>query len=145
MKITLRNITATSEVFFEHESRKVLVFIPKEEIRQIGFGYVAPIRWPVCALLTGIALVVVGVVFGVMPLVETIIAHSNNAAKLKGTGGVSLLMIFGIYFRQGFRKANCLILNTGSGIRKLVIDGPVESQNVSAFLDVSRRLLGIVL
>ncbi len=139
MKIELQNITATEEGLYEYEEDKVLVFVPKNEIKKLSLGFGTATRWLMIARLLGVALICIGILFGVLPIIRTIISGANiGFSFLKGYGLISLWIIFGYYLlRSGLRKQNVLILNTNKGIRKLAITGSVEKKSIEDFLNES--------
>jgi hypothetical protein len=142
MKIELQNISATDDGLYEYESNKILVFVPKDEINKLSFGFVSPIRWPAFAVAIGVFLICIGIVFGAYPLINSIIDHVNNFPRLKGYAFISLHILFGIYFtRLGLRKKDCLILDTNKGIKKLAINGQVAEQKVTDFLNEAAQQL----
>ena len=136
MKIEYLNIVITDEGIYEYEENKVFVFVPKNEIKKLSFGFSDPTRWPFVALLIGAMLIGAGVTFGVLPLINTIIEGKNTGLNiLKGYAYISLNILPGIYFSYlGLRKQNCLILETNKGIRKLIIKGQVDGDKIGNFL-----------
>jgi len=136
MQIELQNIAARADGLYEYEAGKVLVFIPKEEIKKLSFGLTTPVRLPALSVIAGFLLIAAGVVLGVAPLTKAIISHSNNFPSLKGYALISLNILFGAYFVQlGLRKKRCLILATDNGTKKLVFKAPIAEQKVAEFLN----------
>ena len=136
MKIEYLNIVITDEGIYEYEEDKVFVFVPKNEIKKLSFGFGAPTRWPLMALLIGAMLIGAGVIFGILPLVSTVIEGENTGLNiLKGYAYISLNFLPGIYFSYlGLRKQNCIILETSKGMRKLIIKGKVDGDKIGNFL-----------
>jgi len=136
MKIELQNIAATAEGLYEYDSGKVLVHIPKDEINKLSFGFVAPIRWPITSIAIGALLIIAGIFWGVVPLLNAISAHSNSFPNMKGFALISLHILFGIYFvRLGLRKKHCLIVETNKGSKMLVLSKPIEEQKSAEFIN----------
>jgi len=137
MKIELQNITATAEGLFEYDSGKVLIHIPKDEINKLSFGFVAPIRWPIIAFISGIALIPLAIYFGLIPFItEAIIEHSNDRARNNLLAFFSLHIFTGMYFlRLGLRKKYCLIVETNKGTKKLAFSKPIEEQKSAEFIN----------
>jgi hypothetical protein len=118
MKIECENIIITEEGVHEYEGSRVLVFISRAAINKVSFDFVSSTRWPLVAALIGLIFVSAGVIFGVLPLINSIITGENaNFPNLKGYAFISLNIIPGIYFFMlGCLKRNCLILDTNKGI-----------------------------
>jgi len=138
MQAKLQNIAATADGLYEYEAEKVLVFIPKEEIRKLRFGFESPVRLPILSIVIGVLLIAAGIIFGVVPLIEAIASQAGNFLYLKGYALISLQILFGTYFLSlGLRKKFCLILDTPKGRKKLVFKEPVTEEKVLNFLNES--------
>lgn len=140
MQVELQNITAKADGLYEHEAGKTLVFVPKEDIKKLSFGFEKPSRFSTISAIFGVLLIAAGISFGVIPLFKGLASQSNNLPNLKGYALISLHILFGAYLTNlGLRKRHCLVLATVNGTQKLILSEPVKEREAAEFLHESSR------
>ena len=131
------NIKADDSGIYEYENNRILVFLPKEKIKEVTYGYGYIFRFPAAAFAVGVILVVVGLAFGVWPIVATVISDAPTGFnKLKGFGLISLFIIFGSWLAfAALRKTHFIMADTTEGINKLMIRGRFDRLSSEQFIN----------
>lgn len=129
----------TQDMLVSMEQGRVMILIPRSEIRRVTLGYGSSALRPITQLVAGLVLATAAL----MTTAYLFWWVKHSAVLALGVAGLLVMAVIGLSTALGtFRRRYFLLVDATSGPRKLVFDADARIGDILEHVSSAEKLLG---